>query len=897
MHLTRHGSARSALIAGVAALCLLPAALLPAAAAPVAPFSFDSAAGRLPKDVVPGDYDIAIVPDVGKRTFNGKESVTLEVRTPTARIVFNTLDLHLRDVQFDGAAVRTVATDNAAQLTTVTLAAPAAAGAHKLTLSYDGVIQTRPQGLFEQPYANTDGTAGVMLTTQMEATDARRLFPCWDEPAFRSTFQLTATVPAAWATVSNMPIATRRVHGKLATVTFQRSPRMPTYLVDFNAGYLRALTAEHAGIKFGVWAVRGREADGADALANTQQILADYNDYFGYPFPLPKLDSVAIPGGFSGAMENWGAITYKSEFLLMSKASSLADRQQAYAVQAHEIAHQWNGDLVTMGWWDDIWLNESFASWRAAKETDMNHPAWKWWEGQDADKEAAMHADAQSTSHPLQQHVVDEQQASSSFDPVITYSKGQAVLRMLENYLGADTFRDGIRRYMKARAFSNATTADLWQALSSAGHQDVMSIAAGWTEQAGFPVVSVAAHCEPDGKRSITLSQRRFLLRPMSDGAPAASPPHWSVPLQLRSGTAGLSRAVLLTSDGQRETAGACGEPLSINADAIGYFRAQYDAATLSADTRSFAVLSGGDRIALLDDQWALVEAGTAPLSSYLALASAMGSDLNVRAWEEVTDVLGTIEYDERGTPGHDAFAQYARSVLKPVADRLGWDAKPAETPTVQSLRRTALQDLGFWGDPGVIAEAQRRFRAFVHDRAAISADDQSVVLAIVGLYADAPTFEQLHDLARHSKDEAELSRLYLALANVRDPTLAAQAARIALSKDLPPQAADLPVRMIAQLREEHPKLAWDSFSGDQERLLAPMGEMAPLMLAQKTPEFFWNSLPLDQLEAWLKAHLPAGMEANLETGMQAGRFKVSEKAALVPAADAYLAARAATAQ
>jgi aminopeptidase N len=880
-------------VVGLVCLWLLPAVVPPVASGAEAPFSFDSAPGRLPKDVVPADYDIAIVPDVGRHTFTGKESVTLQVRSATAHIVFNTLGLRLRDVRFDGVAVQNVAVDNDAQLTTVTLEAPAPVGTHQLTLSYDGVILTRPQGLFAQPYSNVDGSRSVMLSTQMEAPDARRMFPCWDEPAFRSTFQLTATVPAAWATISNMPIAKRQVHGRLATVTFERSPRMPTYLVDFTAGDLREITAEHAGTKFGVWAVRGHEQEGTTALASAQQILADYNDYFGYPFPLPKLDSIAIPGGYSGAMENWGAITYQSQLLLVSKASSLSDRQQVYSVQAHEMAHQWNGDLVTMGWWDDIWLNESFASWRAAKETDLRNPTWKWWEGQDEDKEGAMSSDAQPASHPIQQHVVDEQQAQSAFDPVITYSKGQAVLRMLENYMGADTFRDGVRRYIKARAFSNATTADLWQALSSASNQDVNAIAAGWTEQAGFPLVSVSSHCEPDGRRTITLSQRRFLLSPLTGDNAASAPPHWSVPLQVRSGTAATPRSVLLTRDDQRETAGSCSEPLSINSDAIGYFRVEYDAATLSTNTRSFASLPDGDRIALLDDQWALVEAGVAPLATYLALASGMGEDLDVRAWKQIADSLATIEYDERGTQGHGTFAAYARSVLKPVVDRLGWDSKPDETPAVQSLRRTVLRDLGIWGDQSVIGEAQKRFRAFVRDRGAINPDDQSMLLSIVGLYADAPTFEQLHDLARHSKDDSEQGRLYVALAGVRDPKLAAQSAQIALSKELPPQDVDLPLEMIAQLQEEQPKLAWDSFAENQERLLAPMGALAPVILTQYMPEMFWNSLPPDQLQAWLKAHVPADMNDNVERGMQAVRFKVSEKAALVPAVDAYLASRA----
>ncbi len=443
------------------------AAAAPPAPAPAAPFSFDAAPGRLPKTVVPLDYAIAITPDATAKTLSGTESIAIQVRKPTATIVFNSLNERLTGTRFDGADVAKVDSNDDTQLTTVTLARPAAIGRHTLTFAYTGKLETSPQGLFVQPYAKPGGGDGVLISTQFEATDARRMFPCWDEPAFRATYSLTATVPAAWTVTSNMPVANRVANGALATTTFLRSPKMPSYLVEFSAGDLAHISGQSGATNIGVWAVRGQEQDGQIALANAQQILADYNEYFGYAFPLPKLDSIAIPGGFSGAMENWGAITYNDQVLLATTSSTVGQRQEIFSTQAHEMAHQWNGDLVTMGWWDDLWLNESFASWRAAKETDLRNPTWNWWEVQDADKEGAMDADAHTTSHPIQQHVTDELKAMSAFDPAITYSKGQAVLRMLEAYLGPDTFRDGIRSYMKARAFSNATSADLWNALSS----------------------------------------------------------------------------------------------------------------------------------------------------------------------------------------------------------------------------------------------------------------------------------------------------------------------------------------------------------------------------------------------------------------------------------------------
>ena len=480
------------------------ASFLPARAA--APFSFESAPGRLPKEVVPEDYDIAIVPDAKALSLTGTESVSLDFRKATDTIQFNSLNERLSGVTLDGQPVKDVVSDDKAQLTTVTLSQPAPAGRHTLRFNYSGVIETKPQGLFAQPFVKPGGGKDVLLSTQFETTDARRMFPCWDEPAFRATYTLTATVPSEWSVVGNMPIAHSVSHGALTTTTFHRSPKMASYLVEFSAGDLVRITDQVGQTELGVWTVRGQEEYGRTALANAKLILADYNEYFGVPFPLPKLDSLAIPGGFTGAMENWGAITYNDQNLLLTPASTLEDRQRVFSIQAHEMAHQWNGDLVTMGWWDDTWLNESFASWRAAKETDLRHPDWKWWEVQDRARETAMAADAQPSSHPIEQHVRDELQAKNSFDPRITYNKGQAVLRMIESYLGSDTFRDGVRAYLMAHAYSNATSADLWNGLSKACGREVGGIVAGWIEQPGFPLVSVAASRDADGNRTITLS-------------------------------------------------------------------------------------------------------------------------------------------------------------------------------------------------------------------------------------------------------------------------------------------------------------------------------------------------------------------------------------------------------
>ncbi len=862
------------------ALGLTATLAMPASAA--APFAFDSAPGRLPKDVVPRSYIIAVQPDPDTLVLAGQESVLLDFRKATDTIIFNSLNQQLRDIRLDGQAASSVVSDDQQQITTVHLPGPARAGRHTLTFSYSGKVETQPHGLFLQTYLNADGTKGRLLSTKMESTDARRMFPCWDEPAFRSTFELTVTVPAAWATVSNMPIAKRIAEGSMATTTFQTSPRMPTYLIEFSAGDLAAVTTRLGSTALSVWAVRGREQNGLLALANAKQILADYNDYFGYRYPLPKLDSIAVPGGFQGAMENWGAITFNDQLLLVTPASTMTDQQSVFSVQAHEMAHQWNGDLVTMGWWDDLWLNESFASLRAAKETELRFPDWKWAEHQDVGKERAMAADARLSTHPIEQHVANELQAANAFD-AITYEKGRVVLRMFEAYLGPDVFRAGVRAYIKARAFSNATTADLWLALGKASRLNMDQIAAAWIEQPGFPLVSVAASCDAAGRRDISLSQSRFLMR---GTAPEAS--HWSVPLRIRAGIGATPGTVLLTRDGQSIPAGRCDEPLSVNADALGFYRVSYDAATQAQNLAHFSDLPDGDKIALLDDQWALVQAGRESLPAYLAMAASMGSDLDSRAWEQIAGALARIEYDVRGAAGHDAFVTRAGSILRPAVQRLGWDSPSNELPGVQQLRRALITDLGAWGDTAVIEQAHARFSAFLGDHTAIHPDDQSMILGIVAQHADAAVFGQLHAIATAAGDETEQQRYFAALMQVRDPQLARQAAQIAMSGEIPPQGAYWRLRLLEVLAQEHPQLAWQTFIDNSEVLLSANPKYAPLITSQYVPEYFWNSAPPEQIEQWVRAHVAAEMSRNVDRGMEAARFRLSEQQALIAAVDAF---------
>ncbi|MEY2556153.1 MAG: hypothetical protein QOF93_1297 [Verrucomicrobiota bacterium] len=468
------------------------------------PYTFANTPGKLPKQVVPLEYSIRIVPDVGKFTFSGSETVKLKASAPVHELLLNSLELNITKASIDGTQLSpdTIKLDPNNELLTIALPNELAIGEHSLALEFNGTITQKGRGFYYMPYQEQGTEAKkIALGTQFEPTDARRFFPCWDEPSFRAHFELTAVVPENWLAVSNMPVESEHKIDIGKEVRFHPTPSMSSYLNVFVAGEFDLIETKAAGTQIRVIATKGKAESGRYALESTAQILKYFNDYFGVAYPLPKLDQIAIPGGFGGAMENWGGITYFESVLLFDpQKSSASTRQRIYEVVAHETAHQWFGDLVTMAWWDNLWLNEGFASWMGSKCTAHFNPDWEVWLARNTQrdpsrrtgiaKEVAMESDARSTTHAIQQPVANEAEANSAFDD-ITYRKGQSFLRMLESFLGEAAFRDGIRRYIAAHKYSNSTTADLWNALSDASGKPVAQIAAAWTEQLGFPIVIV----------------------------------------------------------------------------------------------------------------------------------------------------------------------------------------------------------------------------------------------------------------------------------------------------------------------------------------------------------------------------------------------------------------------
>jgi len=849
------------------------------------PFSFDGTPGKLPKTVVPTAYDIHLVTDVAKHAFSGRETVRVTVRKATARVTLNTLDMIVSAASADGNSATKIATDNKEQVTTLSFAKPLSVGTHALRLAYTGTMQRSPEGLFYQPYRDAAGDH-VMISTQFESTDARRMFPSWDEPAFRATYQLEAAVPKTWMAVSNTPILSEKpAANDLKTVRFARTPKMSSYLVVLSAGDFSAIEGTSDGVKIRVVTPKGREETGRYALESAEKILAYYDDYFGIKFPLPKLDLIAIPGGFGGAMENWGGITFNERALLFDPKTSTSDAKQGvFAVIAHEMAHQWFGDLVTTAWWDNIWLNEGFASWMGTKATDHFNPEWNVWQEANGEKEAAMSADARLTTHPIQQPITNEAEAAASFDN-ITYLKGQSFLRMLETYLGEAPFRTGIREYMQTHKYSNTTTADLWTSLAAASHKPVVQLAAAWTEQPGFPVVSVTGTCL-SGRRYLTLSQARFLL---SGTDPKIGNDLWYIPVGVKTGLNPSTNYTLLDTARGSASGGACDEPFVVNAGNVGYYRVQYSPQLAAFVQQHLADLSVNDRIDILGDSWALVQSGRQSSNAYLSLVKALGPDLNLVEWQQISTALSTLADYERGKPGSKAYDAYVRSVYRPLYDKLGWDTKPGDTVPTQQLRRMVVGMLGAASDPDILAESKPRFAAFQQNPSSVSPDDQGMLLGIIGSNADAATWDQLHTLAQKATSIDEKQRYFGAMAAAKDDALAQKALDLSLTDEIPPQIAQFRIQMLAEVAGDHQQLAWTFFKAHNAELFKTRSTFEKILSFTGFENVFWNAAPVEEIEGYTKKNVPPEAYKEVAKATDRVKFRRELQEKLLPQVDAYV--------
>jgi aminopeptidase N len=861
-------------------LTLLLAAL---AAAPGMAFAATPVPTQLPAGAAPVTYDLTVIPDATALTFLGHETIAIDLSRGTDRLVLNALNLSIERAQIDGAPAA-VTLDAKAQTAGFSTGRPIAPGRHVLTLDYSGRIADSATGFFHVDYAG-----GRMLTTQFEPADARRFLPVLDEPSKTAVFRLSAVVPQDQMAVSNMPeAASEPLAGGLKKVTFSPTPKMSSYLLFFGVGDLERVSRQVDGVTVSVVVRKGQTAQAAYALETAAQLLPFYNDYFGQKYPLPKLDLVAAPGDVSGSMENWGAILFSQTNVIFDpRLSSAGDREVVYRVIAHEMAHLWSGDLVTMAWWDDLWLNEGFASWMAAKATDHFHPEWRALLSALADKDEAMLLDSRTGTHPIVQRVATVAQAEQAFD-AITYKKGEAVIRMLEAYAGPDAWRDGVRAYLAEHAYGNATSDDLWRAVDAAAGKPVSQVARDFTAQPGVPLVHVTSSAA-----GITLNETRLTDDVVVEGVNIAASRmdlaamdarvlSWRAPILLKHVDGGPTRDRLISRTSPQ--AGAVGD--IVNAGQLGYYRVLYDTGAFFPLASGFSGLASADQLGLLQDGLALGMAGQAPIGNYLRLTAALPADADPLVWRRQARTLAGLDGYYATGPRRAAYRAWASNMLAPALTRVSFDARAGEPAGDALLRETLLLALSQLGDPKVATEARRRFAAARDDLGKLSADERRWVLVGAARAADLSTFEAIRGLARAARDPLERNDLYVDLAAVEDEALADRVLALSITDEAPTNLAPTLVREVSAL---HPQLAWRFTVANLPAITRTLDTLGRSTFVPRIAGGSNDPRMADELRAFAARNIPPDAQGEVQVALARIRNNADIQTRRLPQVDAWI--------
>ncbi|HXH82583.1 MAG TPA: M1 family metallopeptidase [Candidatus Tectomicrobia bacterium] len=783
---------------------------------------------RLPRTVVPTRYDLRLEPDLSELTFRGEEIVTVTVNEPVTEIVLNAVELTVDEAVLEPAAgggrvTATPSVDDALERCRLALAAPVAPGTWRLHLRFRGTLNDKLRGFYRSSYKDPSGVTRVLAATQFEATDARRAFPCWDEPAFKAVFSVTLAIDPALHAVSNTRIVSETPGGGRKVVRFADTITMSTYLVAFVVGELEATEPAMVGATpVRVWCVPGKRHLAAFGHEIAVASLAFFEEYYGLPYPGDKLDLLAIPDFAAGAMENLGAITFRETALLVDeRAASHAELQRVADVVAHENAHMWFGDLVTMSWWNGIWLNEAFATFMEMLAVDAWKPEWQRWVSFGVSRAAALAVDGLHATRPIEFPVRAPREADAMFD-VLTYEKGASVLRMLEQYLGPAVFREGVRDYLRTHRFGNADTGDLWAALERASRQPIPAVMDGWIFAPGYPLVT--ATLERD---TLVLRQQRFTylreplalpepLRAQPAGGPAPGPGRWHVPVQVRVIGAGTVERVLLVEEEVRRPLPAGAQAVVVNEGGHGFYRVRYEGELRARLLDRLDALAPIERFNLVNDTWAVTVAGLASLTDYLDLTARFRGERDKNVWSVLIAAFHALHriVDQADRPRLEALVR--DRMTSALAD-LGWEPRPGEDELTRQLRGDLVRALGTIGnDAGVQARAAALYAAH-EGGAAVDPNVLPALIAVLAHAGDRERYQAFLERFRTASTPQEEQRYLYALAGFRQPALLEQTLARTVNGEIRTQDAPFVARallMSVYAREqawEFVKKQWDA--------------------------------------------------------------------------------------
>jgi len=776
---------------------------------------------RLPRHVIPIRYDLRLEPDLTAASFAGQETITLVVDQSTSDIVLNAIELDVTSARIDGdsgpSRQATIALDASLQRCHLTFATPLSPGTWRLTVTFCGTLNDKLRGFYRSTYKDEHGATHNMAATQFEATDARRAFPCWDEPDFKAVFATTLVIDPTLTAVSNTTIASETHAGGKKVVRFADTMKMSTYLVAFIIGRIEPTEPVMVGqTPLRLWAVPGKvhlARFGQDIAAAS---LSFFESYYGIPYPGDKLDLLAIPDFASGAMENLGAITYRETALLVDQQSATHGELERVAdVVAHENAHMWFGDLVTMSWWNGLWLNEAFATFMEMLAVDAWKPEWKRWDSFGVSRAAAFSVDGLRSTRPIEYPVQAPKDADAMFD-VLTYEKGASVLRMLEQHIGPTVFRDGVRDYLHAHAYGNADTNDLWVSLGKIAKQPVPELMNGWIFQPGFPLVT--ATVSPSSK--LTIRQQRFSYLSDEQSSPSQDQ-RWQIPLQMRVTAGGKTNTsrMLLTEKDTTFLLPNDWESVLLNEGGHGFYRVRY-----ASDLLSRLLNAGIDRLAvterfnLINDAWATTVAGFMPLTDYLDLTARFTVERDKNVWAVLFDSFSflnrIITVEDR--PALEAFV---RGRVGPAVADLGWAPRSGESEGTKQLRGELIGAQGKLGnDPVIQRRAAELYRAYRNDATAVDPNVVPSLVAILAHIGDTTRYDEFNERFRTAATPQEERRYLFSLSAFQPEALLERTLARTISGEIRTQ--DAPFLVSAVLGNVYGReLAWAFVKTNWEKM------------------------------------------------------------------------------
>jgi tricorn protease interacting factor F2/3 len=771
-------------------------------------------------DITPVNYELVFEPDLKKFTFNGQEVITVNCKKPTRKITLNCAEIKIKSalVKYKGKTISSKAKTNEKREELEITLSETINGPALVSIEFQGILNDRLLGFYRSQYQQ-NGKTKYLATTQFEAADARRAFPCWDEPKAKATFEISIIADNKFSAISNMPIKSKTKKGNKSLYKFAKTPIMSTYLIYLGVGEFEYLEGKIGKTQIRVITTKGNKSKGHFSLHLGKKLLVAYEKYFGIKYPLPKLDLIAVPDFAAGAMENWGAITFRETILLYDpKTSSTQTKQRIAEVISHEIAHQWFGNLVTMEWWNDLWLNESFATYMATKFVDKFYPEWDLWnQFVDDAMNVAMGLDSLKTTHPIDVKVNSPSEIREIFD-AISYDKGGCVLRMLEDYVGEPNFRKGLMAYLKEFKYKNARGQDLWNAIGKASKMPVSSMVNSWLKQSGFPLVEIRQDND-----NLHIQQSRYLLEPDKKSAKGL----WEIPISIRFQDKIIKKLL-------RKKSMVIKSPKSIgfvaNSGRKGFYRVKYDESILLdqkmlVDQKNIQPI---DRWAIQNDLYSLCISGNEQVRNYLDFSDAYYEEDSYLAKINVAHNLSSLYFRAFGEPFSEEIRGYAINYLRKILYELGWEPKKSDKHTDALLRSFVISALGKMNDDEVAKEAQNRYSKFLKNPKSLSPDLIETVCSIAAWNGNQRTYNELLKLYKNSKTMEEKLRFLGALCGFKDPKLLKKLLDFSQTPNVRSQNMQLPIMKVAA-NPYGKKILWPWLKKNWKNINKKVGHGNPL--------------------------------------------------------------------